>query len=107
MNVIRSKLQELHNTSQRVSVTIGSIEDCIKKEESQDLQFRLKHSKYDSTAGTAPSSMLQKDVRESLSKFKSVYEQARQTDVSVLREILGSEAQEVSIMLYYYLSLFL
>lgn len=95
MSGIQSKLQELHNVSQRVVITIGSIEDCLNKEELQDMQFRAKHTAFDNTASIIPSKVLQKDLRENLSKFKDVYDQARATDMIVLREILGTEASEV------------
>jgi programmed cell death 6-interacting protein len=90
---IRNKIQELHATSQRVAISLSNIDDCLNKEESQDVIFRSKHSSYDAASSIVPSKILQKDLRENLAKLKSVFDLARDTsDKAVLQEILGPDS---------------
>ncbi len=75
---------------------LQSIAEILDKEESQDIQFRSKNSGYDISKTILPSTVLQKDLREGLAKFKSVFDLARDTsDKAIIQSILGPDYQEV------------
>ena len=96
ISAIKTKLNELYNSSNHVKSTLHSIEESLLKEENLDNLFRQKFAGNYNLESIIPSIILQRDIRDNINKLKEVFHQAQNnSDKAIIIDIFNENSNEI------------